>query len=134
MDRDFQIGEWIVSPRLNSLSQNGHSVRIEPKVMQVLLCLAQEQDVVSKEKLMQKVWADTFVTDDVLTRSISELRKIFADNPKNPRFIQTIPKGGYRLLLPVGQVKPRLVEHKQTTPPAQLPRAGKRRLILFLTL
>ena len=105
MDRDFQIGEWVISPRLNSLSQNGHSVRIEPKVMQVLLCLAEERDVVSKEKLMHTVWTDTFVTDDVLTRSISELRKIFADNPKNPRFIQTIPKGGYRLMLPVRDVR-----------------------------
>lgn len=39
MDCDFQIGEWVISPRLNSLSQNGHSVRVEPKVMQVLVCL-----------------------------------------------------------------------------------------------
>ena len=61
--------------------------------------LAQARDVVSKEKLMRTVWADTFVTDDVLTRSISELRKIFADSPKDPRYIQTIPKGGYRLLV-----------------------------------
>ncbi|HET8826853.1 MAG TPA: tetratricopeptide repeat protein, partial [Terriglobales bacterium] len=133
MDCDFQIGEWVISPRLNSLSQNGHSVRIEPKVMQVLLCLAEERDVVSKEKLMQTVWADTFVTDDVLTRSISELRKIFADNPKNPHFIQTIPKGGYRLLLPVGEIKPRVVERKPAPPPTRPPRAGKRRLIPVLT-
>ncbi|HEU5234268.1 MAG TPA: winged helix-turn-helix domain-containing protein [Terriglobales bacterium] len=133
MDRDFQIGEWVISPRLNSLSQNGYSVRIEPKVMQVLVCLAEERDVVSKEKLMQTVWTDTFVTDDVLTRSISELRKIFADNPKNPHFIQTIPKGGYRLLLPVGEVKPRVVVAKPVAPPAQPLRAGKRRLILILT-
>ena len=113
MDRDFQIGEWVISPRLNSLSQNGHCVRVEPKVMQVLVCLAEERDVVSKEKLMQTVWTGTFVTDDVLTRSISELRKIFADNPKNPRYIQTIPKGGYRLMLPAGEVRPsRRIEQK----------------------
>ena len=133
MDRDFQIGEWVISPRLNSLSQNGHSVRIEPKVMQVLVCLAEEGDVVSKEKLMQTVWTDTFVTDDVLTRSISELRKIFADNAKNPRFIQTIPKGGYRLMLPVSEIKPRVVESKPATPPARPSTAGKRKLIPILT-
>ncbi|HKT26296.1 MAG TPA: winged helix-turn-helix domain-containing protein [Terriglobales bacterium] len=134
MDCDFQIGEWVISPRLNSLSQNGHSVRVEPKVMQVLVCLADARDVVSKEKLMRAVWTDTFVTDDVLTRSISELRKIFADNPKNPRFIQTIPKGGYRLMLPVGDVRPRAVERKPVTPPAQPLRAGKSRLIPALTV
>lgn len=105
MDDNFQIQEWVVSPKLNSLRNNGRMVRVEPKVMQVLVCLAQSPDVVSKEKLMQTVWADTFVTDDVLTRSISELRKVFDDDKKNPRFIQTIPKGGYRLIAPVEEVK-----------------------------
>jgi len=107
MDCDFQIGDWVISPRLNSLSRNGDSLRLEPKVMQVLLCLAQTCDVVSKEKLMRTVWADTFVSDDVLTRSISELRKILGDSSKAPRYIQTIPKGGYRLMMPVEAVKPR---------------------------
>lgn len=105
MDDNFQIQEWVVSPKLNSLRCNGRMVRIEPKVMQVLVCLARSSDVVSKEKLMQTVWADTFVTDDVLTRSISELRKVFDDDKRNPRFIQTIPKGGYRLMVPVQEVK-----------------------------
>lgn len=100
MDGDFQIGAWRVAPKLNTLSLNGKTVRVEPKVMQVLVCLAESADVTSKEKLMRTVWADTFVTDDVLTRSISELRKVFEDDPKKPRFIQTIPKGGYRLLVP----------------------------------
>src|SRR5215472_2118576 len=45
--------------------------------------------------------ADTFVTDDVLTRSISALRRAFHDSAQQPRFIQTIPKGGYRLIAPV---------------------------------
>src|SRR5581483_10081351 len=77
------------------------------------------------------VWTDTFVTDDVLTRSISELRKIFADNPKNPRFIQTIPTGGYRLMLPVGDVRSRPVEQKsQATPNHEVP--GKRRQLVAL--
>src|SRR5689334_8631995 len=105
MDDNFQIQEWVVSPKLNSLRNNGRVVHIEPKVMQVLVCLAKSPDIVSKEKLMQTVWADTFVTDDVLTRSISELRKVFDDDKKNPRFIQTIPKGGYRLIVPVEEVK-----------------------------
>jgi len=105
MDDNFQIQEWVVSPKLNSLRRNGKMVHLEPKVMQVLVCLAKSPGVVSKEKLMQTVWTDTFVTDDVLTRSISELRKAFDDDKKNPRFIQTIPKGGYRLLASIEQVQ-----------------------------
>jgi len=98
VDSGFRLGDWLVFPKLNNLSANGKTVHLEPKVMQVLVCLAEAGDLVSKEALMQKVWADTFVTDDVLTRSISELRKAFADDPKHPRYIQTVPKGGYRLI------------------------------------
>ena len=98
MDSGFRLGDWLVFPKLNNLSANGKTVHLEPKVMQVLVCLAEAGDLVSKEALMRKVWADTFVTDDVLTRSISELRKAFADDPKHPRYIQTVPKGGYRLI------------------------------------
>jgi DNA-binding winged helix-turn-helix (wHTH) protein len=96
---DFRLGEWLVEPTLNRISQNGASRHLEPKVMQVLVCLAEEQGrVVGKQKLMEKVWSDTFVTDDVLTRSISELRDAFGDDARDPKIIQTIPKVGYRLL------------------------------------
>ena len=106
MQGDFRLGSWQVSPQLNSLSCDGKSIRLEPKVMQVLLCLVDTGEVVSKERLMRAVWPDTFVTDDVLVRSISELRKAFDDDAKNPQFIQTIPKGGYRLLVPVTALPP----------------------------
>ena len=101
MERDFRLGAWLVEPNLNRLSANGKTVHLEPKVMQVLVCLAETGAVVSKEKLMTTVWADTFVTEDVLTRSISELRKAFSDDARNPQYIETIPKNGYRLIVPV---------------------------------
>src|SRR5215813_10905578 len=93
------LGEWTVVPELNSLERKGRTVRLEPKVMQVLSFLAQHHgELVSKERLIQAVWADTFVTDAVLTRCISELRKTFNDDPKKPKFIETIAKSGYRLI------------------------------------
>jgi TolB-like protein/DNA-binding winged helix-turn-helix (wHTH) protein/Tfp pilus assembly protein PilF len=98
----FRLAEWTVEPQLNTLERNGHTVRLEPKVMQVLVCLADHfGELVLKEQLIRAVWADTFVTDDVLTRCISGLRKALDDDSKQPRFIETIPKGGYRLLSPV---------------------------------
>src|SRR4029453_13986680 len=53
------------------------------------------------ERLMETVWADTFVTDEVLTNSIWELRKAFHDDAKNPKVIQTVFKKGYRLIASV---------------------------------
>ena len=99
MQNGFRVGEsHYVEPSLNSVTGPAGIIRLEPKIMQVLVCLAAHAgQVVPKERLMRTVWPDTFVGDDVLTRSISELRRVFGDDVKEARFIQTIPKSGYRL-------------------------------------
>jgi len=76
---------------------------LEPKVMKVLVCLASRPagEPLSKDAILKAVWPDTFVTEDVLTRSISELRRVFEDDARQPKFIQTIPKRGYRLVAPL---------------------------------
>ena len=60
----------------------------------------------------RRVWPDTFVTDDVLTRAISELRRVFGDDAKEPRFIQTILKSGNRL---IARVSPDDTEQRVAT-------------------
>jgi DNA-binding winged helix-turn-helix (wHTH) protein/tetratricopeptide (TPR) repeat protein len=107
MDADFHLGSWLVQPRLNTISMQDQSIRLEPKAMQVLVHLAEHAgEVVPKERLISAVWPDTFVTDDVLTRAISGLRRVFCDDPKLPQVIQTIPKAGYRLMAPILPVEP----------------------------
>jgi len=106
MDADFQMGPWLVQPRLNTVSMQNESIRLEPKAMRVLVHLAEHAgDVVPKERLISAVWADTFVTDDVLTRAISGLRRVFCDDAKAAQVIQTIPKAGYRLIAPIRPVR-----------------------------
>jgi DNA-binding winged helix-turn-helix (wHTH) protein len=76
--------------------------QLEHKVMDVLLCLAEQPGkTVTKEQFKEKVWTDTVVTDDVLSRCISELRKTFDDDSQDPTYIETIRKTGYRLIAPV---------------------------------
>jgi TolB-like protein/DNA-binding winged helix-turn-helix (wHTH) protein len=101
LGRDFRIGDWVVSPALNQVSRNGSCARLEPKAMQVLVYLAENPGVVSKNQLISAVWPDVFVSDDVLPGCVSALRKAFGDNARQPQVIETIHKGGYRLLLPV---------------------------------
>ena len=100
MQNGFLVGDsHQVEPSLNSVTGPAGPIRLEPKVMQVLVLLAAHAgQVVAKERLIHTVWPDTFVTDDVLTRAISELRRVFGDDAKESRFIQTIPKSGYRLI------------------------------------
>ena len=105
MTSEFHLGPWLVAPSLNRLRAGDTTVHLEPKVMQVLLRLATRPgQVVSREQLIADIWADTFVTDDVLKRSISELRRALGDDARQPIYIETIPKGGYRLVAPVSMV------------------------------
>lgn len=107
MEGDFQVGPWRVQPRLNSISTQTLERRIEPKVMEVLVYLADRAgDVVPKEELIHALWPEVFVTDDVLLRCISELRKALDDDAREPRFIRTIPKRGYCLVAEVRRHEP----------------------------
>ena len=103
---DFRLGPWVVQPSRNTISCNGKTTRLEPKMVDVLVCLAEHPgETVSKDHLIRTVWGDTFVTDDVLIRCISELRRALEDETKEPRFIQTVPRKGYRLLLPTASIE-----------------------------
>src|SRR5258708_31341584 len=102
MEGDFRLGEWLIRPQLNAVQGDGGTFRLEHKFMLVLVCLARcPGEVISKDELIRTVWADTFVTDDVLTRAVSELRRILRDDAKQPHIIETVSKHGYRLIAPV---------------------------------
>jgi DNA-binding winged helix-turn-helix (wHTH) protein/Tol biopolymer transport system component len=124
LQQPFRIGEsYVVEPSLNSVTGPSGTARLEPKAMQVLVCLAERAgEVVAKEQLLRTVWPDTFVTDDVLTRCISELRRAFGDDAKEPRFIQTIPKSGYRLIAGLSANAER--GSADTRPESGTPRSG----------
>ncbi len=101
-DDTFYVGDWLVEPRLYRLSNAETSTVVEPKMMHVLVCLAEQQgQLVERSDLLERVWEDTVVTEHVLNRSISQLRKVFGDDPRKPTFIETISKAGYRLIAPV---------------------------------
>ena len=119
MQNGFRIGEsYHVEPSLNSVTGPAGTTRLEPKAMQVLVCLAEHAgQVVAKEQLIRTVWPDTFVGDDVLTRCISELRRVFGDDAKEPRFIQTIPKSGYRLIAGFPPTQDKTSPRQDKTPP-----------------
>lgn len=101
--QQVRVGDWLVQPQLNRLVHpSGKQQLIKPKVMDVLVCLAEHPNgVVAKQQLCERVWAGTAVTDDVLTQAVCDLRKSLGDDAKNPRYIQTVPKRGYRLIAPV---------------------------------
>jgi len=99
---DFRLAGWLVQPSLNRLSHDDKAVQLEPKIMDVLVYLAEHAgEVKSKINITDAVWPEVIITDSVITRSIAGLRRAFGDDVRNPRFIETISKRGYRLIAEV---------------------------------
>ena len=102
MKQDFHIGNSLVQSRLNVIQSHGKTTRVKPRSMAVLMYLASaEGEVVPKKELIDAVWGQSVVTEDVLTQSIVELRKAFHDSAGHPKVIETIRRVGFRLLQPV---------------------------------
>lgn len=98
----FRVGPWHVDPRKNVLERKDHRVRVEPKAMRVLVYLAERAgEDVGREEILRALWDGAPVQGEVLTNAIWELRKAFGDDPREPDFIQTVSRKGYRLVAPV---------------------------------
>jgi len=95
---------WRVCPDINRIIDADTEHQVPDKFMQVLVVLIEAAGVVSRQELFDAVWPGTFVVDESLTRAISSLRRLFDDDPKDPKIIETIPKKGYRLLAPVEKI------------------------------
>ncbi len=98
-DRPFVFSNQRAQPATNTLASEKGEVRLEPRLM-TLLCLfaSHPGHVWSREELLARLWPDTHVAEDALTRAVSDLRKALGDDPRRPTFIATIPKRGYRFL------------------------------------
>ena len=96
MNDEFKLDTFHVYPKHNKISGQGSVIKLEPKIMQVLCLLATHQGVVlSRQDIADKLWPDTIVGLEVITRAIFELRKVLADDAKKPKYIETIARKGY---------------------------------------
>jgi len=85
------------------LRRNNQELHLRSKTFQVLVYLLEQHDrLVSKDELIERVWAGTAVSDNTLEHCLAEIRKILGDDSRQPRFIKTVPRAGYRF---IGQVE-----------------------------
>lgn len=95
----WRIGEWIVDPGTDQISRDGAAVRVETRAMQLLLSLARRPgEVVSIDDLLGEAWPDVIVTPDSVYQAITSLRRLLGDDPRQPTYIATVPRRGYRLI------------------------------------
>ena len=104
----YEFGEYCLIPGEGLLLRNGDSVPMVPKVFETLLFLIERRGtLVRKAELMDSVWADAFVEENAVSKAIWSIRQALDEDSKNPKFIQTAPKRGYRF---VGEVNESGVE------------------------
>src|SRR5436305_281769 len=100
----IRFGIFEVDPQAGELRRQGLKVKLQDQPFQVLMMLLEcPGEVVTRETLQKKLWpTDTFVDfERGLNRTINKLREALVDEADNPRFIETLPRRGYRFLAPV---------------------------------
>lgn len=124
----WHISGFEIDPSINKVTRHndGLETRIQPKSMSLLIFLMENAgETITKEKIFETIWPDSIVTDSSLSRVITELRKVLGDDAKNPRYIKTIPKKGYRFIAEQGS-------SNNYTPKKQ--KDNRSKLYFFLTI
>src|SRR5271154_4624017 len=100
----FRVGEFEVDLRCGELRHNGDKIKLQQRPFQILAALLERPgEVVTREEIQQKLWpTDTFVDfEHSINTAVNKLREALGDDVQNPRFIETLPRYGYRLIAPV---------------------------------
>jgi transcriptional activator of cad operon len=98
----LRIGTWCVNPTSGQISRDGESARLEARTMRLLLCLAEHAgEVVSIDDLLNQVWSGVVVSSDSVYQAVASLRRLLGDDPKQPIYIATVPRLGYRMVAAV---------------------------------
>ena len=95
----FSFDDIRVEPATFRAFKAGQQIQLEPKALRLLLFLIENRDrAVEKEEILNTIWSGTYVTENALTREIAKLRKLLGDDPKAPKYIQTVHTLGYRFI------------------------------------
>lgn len=98
----FRIGALLIVPERLTIVAGEREISLEPRLMEVLIALAEHAgEVVSADQLLIEVWRGSFYSDNPVHRAIAHLRRLIGDSSRNPTYIETIRKRGYRLIAKV---------------------------------
>src|SRR5690349_11264093 len=99
----LRIGDWRLDPQLGQLTRGEQVEKLEARTLRLLQYLASRAgETVSIDDLLDQVWSGVVVTQDSVYQAVTALRRLLGDDAKNPRYIVTVPRLGYRLVAAVG--------------------------------
>lgn len=124
----LRVGAWCVHPASGQISRDGESIQLEARTMRLLVCLADHAgEVVSLDDLLNQVWSGVNVSPDSVYQAVASLRRQLGDDPKQPTYIATVPRLGYRMVAPVAPWS----DNENPTPAAVLAPAARGRRFSF---
>jgi Tol biopolymer transport system component/DNA-binding winged helix-turn-helix (wHTH) protein len=123
-----RFGEFTLDPDRQGLFRGGDRVHLTSRPLEALFFLAAHRGrTVTRKEILDAVWKDVFVTDDVLTHAVRDIRTALDDHRENPRYVLTVPRGGYRFIAEVvPDVSPGDAALRQPAAPAAPARAPGR--------
>src|SRR5271170_2478292 len=102
----YEFGPYSLDSAQMLLRRAGNVVQLQPRALETLLVLLRRPgEVVSKQELMDSVWPNSFVEEGNLTQNIFLLRRELGKTPEGEEYIQTLPKRGYRMSMPISHSK-----------------------------
>ncbi len=129
----FRLGEWLVYPNREEIVRGDEVLRPQPKVFQVLMALARRDgDLLTRDMLVDEVWGGRPTADDPINRSLSLLRSDLGDRSTPHKYVETVPRRGYRLVVPVEPLseEPAFVEQ----PPPRISAASVVRILFIVAV
>jgi len=134
--RGFEFGPFTVIPERGIVRRDGADVHLEPKQMDALVTLARHQPgVVSKDMLVEEVWGGRATADESIVQCVKGIRQALGkDDPKHPKYVETIHGRGYRLMVPLKIPEPEAPEPAGMQIPRSWWLAGSAALIVLAVI
>jgi len=136
MERDlttsYEFEEFRLEPGRRRLLRGGESVPLTPKAFDTLLVLVESRDrVLEKEEALRRLWPDVHVEESSLAQNVFALRKALGDSPDGARFIETVPRRGYRFIAPVRESRGSAPGPPASNGPGAAPRRGRATIVAW---
>ena len=115
----YRFDDLLIDCASLRVEKRGEPRKITPRAFDVLVYLASQRGrLVEKQELFEQVWKDAFVTDNALTRAVKEIRQVIGDDADSPRYIETVPKRGYRCIadVQITDTKPARIDSAESSP------------------
>ena len=97
----YVFADFVVSPSRRTLLQNGREVALIPRYFDLLVLLVERRnEAVTRRQIFDAVWSDVVVSDGALSQAVRALRRALGDDPREPAFIRTVSRHGYRFVFP----------------------------------